>query len=60
MTTENETKFKVIKNATLDTGEQRVTNPMESHNSNPYYEKLLKFSQEQERKRFSVEDLLKW
>ena len=31
-----------------------------SYHSNPIYEKLLKFREQEKKKRFTVEDLLKW
>lgn len=60
MTTENKNRFTVISNDTLEVIKEtpKVT---EGH-SNPFYEKLLTFRnlQEQQKKRFTVDDLLKW
>ena len=37
-----------------------VTPPGREFFTNPIYEKLLKYKEEQKKKRFTVEDLLKW
>lgn len=37
-----------------------VTQPNEGYHTNPMYEKLLKFRELQKKKRFTIEDLLKW
>ena len=68
MTEEKRLNLTIIKNeeATIDkeTHErlkrEHVTQPNESYHTNPMYEKLLNFNQMQKKKRFSVEDLLKW
>ena len=39
---------------------ENVTQPDVSYHTNPMYEKLLKFRETQKKKRFTVEDLLKW
>ena len=40
---------------------ENVTQPADvSYHTNPMYEKLLKFRETQKKKRFTVEDLLKW
>lgn len=57
MTTENKSKFTVITNNYLES--KRVTKPIEDYHTNPMYEKLLKFTNDKKR-RFTVEDLLKW
>ena len=63
MTTKNKTKFTVITSEKLET-----TKPIETthsfnngYQSNPIYEKLLNFRnlQEQQKKKFSVDDLFK-
>ena len=61
MTTEKKSRFTVITNTNLDTVKEQ-NNLNTSYHSNPMYEKLLNFRnlQEQQKKRFSVEDLLKW
>jgi len=41
--------------------EENVTPPPDiSYHTNPMYEKLLNFRESQKKKRFTVEDLLKW
>lgn len=57
MTTENKSKFTVITNKSLESNV--VTNPTEGYHTNPMYEKLVKFTNDKQR-RFTVEDLLKW
>ncbi len=40
---------------------ENVTAPPDvGYHTNPMYEKLLKFRETQKKKRFTVEDLLKW
>ena len=39
---------------------KREEGPNESYSTNPMYEKLLQFRETQKKKRFTVEDLLKW
>lgn len=39
---------------------ENVTPPDVGYHTNPMYEKLLKFREKQKKKRFTVEDLLKW
>ena len=71
MTTEKSHKFTVITNTELEhtdistlkrkrEAESYSTPPTESYHTNPMYEKLLEFKEKQKRKRFTVEDLLKW
>lgn len=61
MTTEKRPQFTVIENKELvnnispKENSSYHTNPME----NPMYEKLMKFRELQQRKRFTVEDLLR-
>ena len=60
MTIKKETKFTVIENKKLTTSvDENITNA--TYHSNPMYEKLMNFRnlQEQQKKRFSVEDLFK-
>lgn len=61
MDTEKQTKFTVITNNELAEKAERgkQTNPIERNYSNPFYEKLMQFSENQKRKRFTVEDLLR-
>ena len=64
MTTENKKRFTVITNSDIDinTISEQQKNPIkESYHSNPMYEKLLNFRnlQEQQKKKFSVDDLFK-
>jgi len=65
MTQEKSPKFTVITNTDIDikTTEKHAgtsTPQNSSLHTNPMYEKLLKFKEEQKKKRFTVEDLLKW
>lgn len=62
MTTEKKTRFTVISNEELKKIKETEHNITQGYHSNPMYEKLLNFRnlQEQQKKRFSVEDLLKW
>ena len=65
MTTEKNRRFTVISNIEADNPvkekERSVTTPPNSgYHTNPIYEKLLKYKEEQKKKRFTVEDLLKW
>jgi len=39
---------------------EHVTPPNDGYHTNPMYEKLLTFRETQKKKRFTVEDLLKW
>lgn len=63
MTTENKKSFSVITNTNIDTNTIKEPEaPLkESYHSNPMYEKLLNFRnlQEQQKKKFSVDDLFK-
>ena len=60
MTTNKTSKFTVIENKELTTPIQEQSTPNNYH-SNPMYEKLMNFRnlQEQQKKRFSVDDLFK-
>ena len=62
MTDKNLRQFTVLKNDLLQENKLDKEIKNESYHSNPMYEKLLNFRnlQEQQKKRFSVEDLLKW
>ena len=58
-------KFTVINNTDIQELERqsRDTIPpsdIKSYQTNPMYEKLLNFKELQKKKRFTVEDLLKW
>jgi hypothetical protein len=64
MTSEKRTPFTVITNdkykQTPPPRENEYhTNPIEGEHANPYYQKLLEFSNRAEKKRFTVEDLLR-
>ncbi len=61
MTTENQTKFTVITNNELTNkaADSSQTNPIAGNYANPYLQKLMQFSADQKRKRFTVEDLLR-
>ena len=68
MTKEKRLKLTVIENKEADINtetherlkREHVSQPNESYHTNPMYEKLLNFQQMQKKKRFTVEDLLKW
>ena len=68
MTTDKDRRFTVITNTEA---EERLKDkdkkasaatppPYISYQTNPMYEKLLEFREKQKKKRFTVEDLLKW
>ena len=61
--TEQNRKFTVISNTETPIKEKEkstTTHPDSGYHTNPMYEKLLKYKEEQKKKRFTVEDLLKW
>ena len=60
MTSNQKSKFSVIKNDKLDNSREQVLS--NNYYTNPMYEKLLNFRnlQEKQKKRFSPEDLLKY
>ena len=62
MTTEKKSRFTVITNTEITTAKEPKPDINNSYHSNPMYQKLLNFRnlQEQQKKRFTVEDLLKW
>ena len=62
MTTEKRSRFTVITNEEIQTVKQQEHITEINYHSNPIYEKLLNFRnlQERQKKRFTVEDLLKW
>ena len=62
MTTEKKSRFTVITNSDIETTKELEHKIDNNYHSNPMYQKLLNFRnlQEQQKKRFSVEDLLKW
>ena len=59
MTTEMKYRFTVISNTEIKTNSEYDTNT--EYHSNPMYERLLNFRnlQEQQKKKFSVDDLFK-
>ena len=62
MTTENKRRFTVISNTDYkETTAKETDNIRSNYHSNPMYEKLLNFRnlQEQQKKKFSVDDLFK-
>lgn len=59
MTTENRSRFSVITNKDIEEVSIKKE-PSSSYQTNPFYERLVKFSNDANRKRFTVEDLLKW
>lgn len=62
MTTEKNSRFTVITNDNIVKKKEPELVAETNYHTNPMYEKLLNFRnlQEQQKKRFSVEDLLKW
>ena len=65
MTSEKNRRFTVITNIEAENAakeKERIaaTPPDSGYHTNPMYEKLLKFKDDQKKKRFTVEDLLKW
>ena len=61
MTTEKKDRFTVITNELAIKAKETDKNTNETYHSNPMYEKLLNFRnlQEQQKKKFSVDDLFK-
>lgn len=65
MTTENKKRFTVITGTNVNIQETKTKEPdiniSTNYHSNPIYEKLLNFRnlQEQQKKKFSVDDLFK-
>ena len=63
MTTEKKSRFTVITNTDITSESVKVSDDIRSkdYHTNPMYEKLLNFRnlQEQQKKKFSVEDLFK-
>ena len=61
MTTEKKKRFTVISNTEINTPKEPEILAKEQYHSNPMYEKLLQFRnlQEQQKKKFSVDDLFK-
>ena len=62
MTTVKQSRFTVITNTDINTAKEPELDINKNYHSNPMYQKLLNFRnlQEQQKKRFTVEDLLKW
>ena len=62
MTTEKRSRLTVITNNSIQTEEKSEHNTTQNYHSNPIYQKLLNFRnlQNEQKKRFTVEDLLKW
>ena len=64
MTEKRSRGFTVISNNDLELANEKNIEPNDnvSYQTNPMYEKLLNFRnlQEQQKKKFSVEDLLRW
>ena len=67
MTTDKNRRFTVITNIDAESATKEkekelkaATPPNSGYHTNPMYEKLLKYKEEQKKKRFTVEDLLKW
>ena len=61
MTTEKKSRFTVISNQNLEEKQKEKENIENNYQTNPMYEKLMQFRnlQEQQKKRFSVDDLFK-
>ena len=57
MTTEQKKRFTVISNNDFNHSEKERHR---TYQTNPLKEKLIKFANEDDGKKFSVEDLLKW
>ena len=49
----------IEQNSSVAYRNETVTNPIE-YSDNPIYQKLLNFQNRNEKKRFTVDDLLKW
>ncbi len=62
MTTEKQSRLTVITNSDIGKLKEPEQDIGKNYHSNPIYQKLLNFRnlQEQQKKRFTVEDLLKW
>lgn len=69
MTEEKQRILTVVRNTDTDIStevqerikrRENVTPPNAEYHTNPMYEKLLKFRESQKKKRFTVDDLLKW
>ena len=64
MATEKKSRFTVITNTDIvnNTVKESEYKEQKDFHTNPMYEKLLNFRnlQEQQKKKFSVEDLLRW
>ena len=64
MTQHEQQKFTVIENNNyIDKERIRQRDSIGNsakYQTNPFYERLVKFSNEKSRKKFTVEDLLKW
>ncbi len=61
MSTEKHSNFTVITNKELEAAISKTTNPAPNigYQTNPFYERLVKFAGDSKRKRFTVEDLLR-
>ena len=67
MSEERKRKLTVIDNTNIESELHRrekerdkAAPPNIGYQTNPMYEKLLNFKEKQKKKRFSIEDLLKW
>ena len=64
MTNEQKSRFTVINNENYENEREntvdKITPPNPEFHTNPMYEKLLNYKSLQKKKRFTVEDLLKW
>ena len=59
MTDEKKSKFTVITNKDLDNKVKPKPEPTSGYQTNPFYERLVKFANDKQRKRFTIEDLLR-
>lgn len=59
MTEEKKSKFTVISNNNMDNRSKQKPEKVTGFQTNPFYERLVKFSNDKQRKRFTVEDLLR-
>ena len=60
MTEKNRHNFTVIENTEHGSNTEKQITPTSNYHTNPMYEKLLNYHEKQKKKRFTVEDLLKW
>ena len=59
MMDEKKSRFTVISNNNLDNQVKPKPEPVQGYQTNPFYERLVKFANDKQRKRFTVEDFLR-